>query len=149
MRKPTMLNQLEKEKKTEAKNGVLPTQVARFHLEKGKLPESMKPQMRDYLFDLNQVLRQAVPQTISTIIAYVPQHWENAHEEIELYAFGRFRSHYRVINKLADIFATPYVKSAILPRVNPVSSVEWAQAAKHNGTVKRNIEKNGLVIYER
>jgi hypothetical protein len=144
-----MSKQHKKTKTPKAEKAILPTQVAHYHVEKGRLPESMKPQMRAYLFDLNQVLHQAEPQTVSAIVACVPTHWADAYEEIELYVFGSFRSHYRVIGKLADIFAKLYAESIILPVIRPVTSIEWDLTAKHNGMVKRDIQRNGCVIYER
>ena len=139
-----MTNRLEKEEKE-----VPPAQVARYNLDKGRLPESCKPIIRDYIFDLNQVLHQKAPKTVSTLIAYVPEHWDGSHEQIELYVFGSFRSPYRVIDKLADIFAGLYAKYTILPLVNPVTPAEWAKEIKHKGTASRNIHENGVVIYER
>jgi hypothetical protein len=84
-----MSTQTQKTKKPKEANAILPTQIACYHVEKGRLPESIKPQMRAYLLDLNQVLNQAEPQAVSTIVACAPMHWANAYEEIELYVFGR------------------------------------------------------------
>jgi hypothetical protein len=142
-RSPTMTTRQKQEE-----NGVPPTQVARYNLETGKLPKSVKPQLRDYLFELNHALHQATLQPISTLIAYVPQYWSLTQEEIELYAFGNFRSPYKVIERLADVFAGLYTKYTILPLVTPVSKAEWAKEVKHEGMIKRNIQTNGLVIYE-
>ena len=128
--------------------GVPPAQVARYKLDKGKLPESCKSIVRDYIFDLSQVLHKRAPKTVSTLIAYVPEDWDCPHEHIELYVFGHFRAPYRVIDKLADIFAGLYAKYAILPLVNPVTSAEWAKEIQHNGMVSKNIHENGVVIYE-
>jgi hypothetical protein len=124
-----------------------PTAVAPFDLTRGKLPSEANPHLMDFVAALRHRIEKEHPDTITDLVLHSPRNLKYEPDQVTIYVFGTFRSHYPPMEKLSGSLASSYHEATALPIIKPITRNEWKMQVEHKGKAFRDIKNRGIVFY--
>ena len=119
------------------------------YAERAQFPTESHPAITDYFYSLgNQFTEQNRPRSVVRIVGVYPRREPRRPiESLSFFAFSKSRTAYAALRNLEDVFAEFYLRTGVLPYINPLSQRYFEKPKELSQSLLNVFARNGALVY--